>query len=809
MLRYSLDSLGWYEFEGLIQALLKVKLGLGIEAWGGSGDLGRDAFFEGNLAYPTNQPNPGVFIFQCKFIDSANAAGAMPQKALLSAVRKESIKIASQHRHQPASTAKSTHYILLTNAKLTTKTRTDIIKTIKRALPASHVFCHDGNDICAWLDSSPDVARSFPQLLGLRNLTDLIKQWVNASILTRSQAALEEAQDISRVFVPSAAYNRALDILSQYSFAVLEGPPEVGKTAIGRIIALTQVARQWEAIECRIPDDFLAAYDTDKKQVFIADDFFGRTEYSPARISQWQDDLPHVLRKLDQHHWLILTTRAHLLNMAKQQLDISGHNGKFPDLGEVIVSAGTLSEAERARILYRHTKTSSLPLKVRSTIRSAARKVVRDPHFTPERVRRLIAETLPQHAVHAQSMDDEAASKLIFESIADPTHGMRKSFRALPESHKWLLFSLVEIESVASKSSNRADETESTRQTYERLCPPEQLESFDSVVTNLSEAFVTVYGPSAKEPRLRWVHPSCRDLAIEQLSAEPRLRRRFLDRCSINGLHLASSSGGGASGERSLPLLVTEDDWSIYKTRCQDLRTSCVGILEMNLANYQTAEKKLDVRQKELFKHIIVDVLLPSFKESREETSWTAESLATYYNARALASASTRHPSGLVSLWQETCEYAQEQLDSDWVVYQIGYAVKDLALIARILSDHHLEFFNLPEVHKPWHSALQSIVNRGEEAQWTSLSDYLHVSDSDLVEMHDGYSNLADAYNILFHTPCVPKEAAETIAAAAASFQGVLAEVKEKQIQENSYSISNDVHAPARDVDIDKLFRDV
>jgi len=52
MLAYHLDELGWFEFEQLVQTLLNVRLGLGVEAWGGRGDWGRDVYFEGELKYP-------------------------------------------------------------------------------------------------------------------------------------------------------------------------------------------------------------------------------------------------------------------------------------------------------------------------------------------------------------------------------------------------------------------------------------------------------------------------------------------------------------------------------------------------------------------------------------------------------------------------------------------------------------------------------------------------------------------------------------------------------------------------------------
>jgi hypothetical protein len=119
MLEYKLDDLGWERFEQLVQALLKARLGLGIEAWGGPGDWGRDAYFHGNLNYPTSEPREGGFVFQCKFVEAANAAGAKPEQAILSAVRKECGRIkenlggGGNWKEQP------TCYAFFTNAALT------------------------------------------------------------------------------------------------------------------------------------------------------------------------------------------------------------------------------------------------------------------------------------------------------------------------------------------------------------------------------------------------------------------------------------------------------------------------------------------------------------------------------------------------------------------------------------------------------------------------------------------------------------------------------------------------------------------
>ena len=61
--------------------------------------------------------------------------------------------------------------------------------------------------------------------------------------------------------------------------------------------------------------------------------------------------------------------------------------------------------------------------------------------------------------------------------------------------------------------------------------------------------------------RVDWVHPSWRDLVIEELAENPAERRRFLSCCGVDGAALALSGAGGARGGRARPLLVEDADW--------------------------------------------------------------------------------------------------------------------------------------------------------------------------------------------------------------------------------------------------------
>ncbi len=57
------------------------------------------------------------------------------------------------------------------------------------------------------------------------------------------------------------------------------------------------------------------------------------------------------------------------------------------------------------------------------------------------------------------------------------------------------------------------------------------------------------------------MHPSWRDLVIEELVRDADERRRFLAHSGVDGAALALSSSGGADGERRQPLLADDADW--------------------------------------------------------------------------------------------------------------------------------------------------------------------------------------------------------------------------------------------------------
>jgi hypothetical protein len=570
MIRYRLDDLGWFQFEWLCQSLLKASVGVGIEAWGGHSDLGRDAYWQDTLPLDGPASNTkGPFVFQAKFVAEANAAGSRPEEVIRSAAKLEAKRI--KERITSGSIASPSVYVLVTKAPLSAKLRTGLCEILGEALPQCRVITWGADDICALLDNAPNIRVAFPQLLGLRDLSDLLRAVVDVALIERSSLAIEQAREIASVFVPTTAYNKALQTLSSHSFVVLTGPPEMGKTAIARMIGLAKLGEGWQCLECQHPEDVLKARSGDEPRIFIADDAFGTTEYRPEIAHAWASDMDRILRAVNEKRWLIWTSRPAPLHAALERMHLQGKAERFPQPAEVLVDAESLSGSEKALILYRHAKRANLEDQAKSLVRRFAQLVIQNAHFTPERVRRFISDALPK--LQIQQANDEIVRKAIISEIEHPTTSMKKSFDALSPAHKQLLVAMLDAGRGGALAKHLVE-------AHGRICGSG--EDFSRLVNDLSSHFLRVKNPGhcptcgsmTDDTFIDWMHPSWRDLLIEHLASAAKPRQEFLAKCGIEGFSLAVSSAGGATGQRQAPLIKTDEDLQAAATAAFRLITT-------------------------------------------------------------------------------------------------------------------------------------------------------------------------------------------------------------------------------------------
>jgi len=256
--------------------------------------------------------------------------------------------------------------------------------------------------------------------------------------IRKLSSLVEISQALSSSLNLSASLPAVLDILERHHFAVLTGPPEMGKTAIARMLGLALLSDGWAVHECTRPEQVWERLDPERKQLFVADDAFGSAEYRPDAAERWARDLDRALRATDEHHWLVWTSRPAPLHSGLRRIHRERGGERFPQPAAVQVDAADLSPPEKTLILYRHTRAADLtPAQRRLTYEHGA-AIVAHPHFTPERIRRFVAGRL-------RELDKGAdVSAVVDAELSEPTQAMATSYAALAEEHRELLLAMLD-----------------------------------------------------------------------------------------------------------------------------------------------------------------------------------------------------------------------------------------------------------------------------------------------------------------------------------------------------------------------------
>jgi Mrp family chromosome partitioning ATPase len=525
---YDLDGLGWLLFERLATDALERELGIPASAWQGAADQRREALCDAGV------PALGV---------------REPALARMAWVRRGREGIAARVAWA-AGEEGDRPVLLVVNAGADEVPDEAADRVLDRAWLASA------------LERDGALRLAHPSALGLRDGGPAIPRPTPS--FDRAAAA-----ELARVFVPVRAHARALQALRAHRFAVLTGPPEMGKTAIARMVALALATDGWEAHECIRPDEVHAAWRDDRPQVFVADDAFGSTEYRPDAGERWAREMERLLRALDERHWLIWTSRPAPLRVALNRIHRERGAERFPRPAQVVVDASALDRAEKALILLRHAKAAGASgTALADLVRGHGDGIVEDPHFTPERIRRLAAGPLmrldadPRSRVVMSELASAGVPAFVHvveialrDALREPTEAMAASFRALDRDHRAVLVALLDCPPgpVAER-----DLAAAARRHADGGLPRAPAELMD----RLADHFLRV-----TEAKVSWVHPSWRDLVIDELVVDRAARRRFLAHAELEGVLLALAVAGGRAGERVFPLLVDDGDWDLVTDR--------------------------------------------------------------------------------------------------------------------------------------------------------------------------------------------------------------------------------------------------
>jgi hypothetical protein len=373
-----LEELGWLQFERLCELVLEADAGVDPTRWEGSADDARQLVCEDELELNGRALEPPVLI-RCLWSRGAEAA-----------------PLPSRYR--------------------------SVVTFANRPL---------GGDVVYGEQELFEAIRRLPALrMKLPSILSLDVAPPDPGALGHSTIDIDATRALAKVFVPTPAWQRAVAILRSHHFLVLTGPPEMGKTAIARMLGLALLTEGWEVHECTRPDQVERRFDPSRPQLFIADDAFGSTEYRPDSAERWAANLDRILKATDEHHWLVWTSRPAPLRAALRRLHRERGAERFPQPAAVQVDAAALGPEEKTLILFRHARAADLPEDKRAFIRRRGAEIVEHPHFTPERIRRFIARGAPEDGLERE--------------LSEPTAAMAASYRALDPEHRELLLAMLD-----------------------------------------------------------------------------------------------------------------------------------------------------------------------------------------------------------------------------------------------------------------------------------------------------------------------------------------------------------------------------
>jgi hypothetical protein len=372
---YDFKNLSAYDFQLLLQDLLQEEWGVPLESFA----PGRDQGIDLRWLKPRAEPEPGGFwVVQCKHYARSGYS------RLLSSLREEVPKV----RH-----LNPDRYIVATSVSLTPGRKDEIYKLFPEWMSApSDVI--GAEDLHRLLRRFPPVEQRHFKLW----LTSaaVLERLLHSDVVARSEGLLEDIDRKVLIYVQSAGFPKAKELLERNHVCVISGVPGIGKTTLAEMLLVDYVQKGFQVVAAS--NDVLEIERLSRpgaKQLFYYDDFLGQT--SLAEKLNKNEDLrlvgliDRVRRDPDKR--LILTTREYILKQAKmfyERLETSEI-----DVHKYVLTLEDYGFLDKAHILYNHLYFSSLSAAALGTILEDKKymRIIIHENYSPRIIEYVVASS--------------------------------------------------------------------------------------------------------------------------------------------------------------------------------------------------------------------------------------------------------------------------------------------------------------------------------------------------------------------------------------------------------------------------------
>jgi DNA polymerase III delta prime subunit len=365
MIDYDFSSLNDKEFENLAIDLISLEANKRFERF----KAGKDGGIDGRYYKDDGRQE----IIQCKHYLKSGYSSLMSSLKNKNKGKNEADKVKLLNPEK---------YIFITSLPLSALNKKEI-KEIFTPYIKKDSDIYGQEDLNDLLKKYPEIEEKYYKLW--ISSTTVLKRIFNNAIKGRSDFLFQDIKEKIKYYVITENHNKAIKKLESSHTVIITGEPGIGKTTLAKQLALNYIEQDFEF--CVISKDINEAESIlrkDKKQLFYFDDFLGSNfleALEPHADSQIVQFIQRV--KKDKTKRFILTSRTNILNRG------IGLSDKFKteklDKDEFIITVDSLTEFEKAKILYNHIWHSNLPEEYIDEIyqNKRYRKIINHKNFNP------------------------------------------------------------------------------------------------------------------------------------------------------------------------------------------------------------------------------------------------------------------------------------------------------------------------------------------------------------------------------------------------------------------------------------------